>query len=141
MQTPVTRLDDGSLDPCGIRASQRVGPARGDIGPQVLNLDVFRSLLEFLDPSVLTQTYREFLLQTRAKIHFLKGGVSLAETHDVAHALRGTAGMVGADEIAAIAGGLEEEPTSGAPLVVLLECLHGSCTRLEAALRKEQLSL
>ncbi len=117
-------------------------PRRGDASfPQpdsVLDPLTFEPLRELLTPEVLTQIYREFLEQTRMRIDALLA--ERASVPELAHTMRGTAGMLGAQAIAALAGELEQAPADQDPRRLLGE-LHRGCDLLEQILRGERLQL
>ena len=59
--------------------------------------------------------------------------------HDLGHTLRGTAGMLGADAVAACAGELERD--GNAPHQPIFESILRACSELETALREAKVAL
>ncbi len=108
-------------------------------GPAVLDSEVFGSLRELLDATILAQTYRDFLSQTRLRLKGFPAASQEKAIREIAHGLRGTAGMLGANRIAAAAARLEEEPVTSRAVEQVIEQLYAECAALESALRKEEL--
>ena len=105
---------------------------------EVLDGDTFQALLSTLQPTVLLEIYRQFLLQTRQRCEALQRSSDSATLHAFAHTLRGTAGMLGATSIAALA---DQFTTDGAPLLRSIDRLETACHALESALRQERLQV
>ncbi len=106
-----------------------------------LDMEVFSALVELLDPSVIADTYREFLAQTRLRLGSLPKADETRQLHEVAHTMRGTAAMLGASGIAILVTQLEHGPITTLRLEQVTRQLEGSCTRLELALRQAQVPL
>ena len=119
------------------RASQLDSMGRVDRAP-ALNLEIFESLSQLLDRAILTQIYGEFLAQTRLRIHTLAQSADPHSVQATAHTIKGTAGMLGAAQIAAAAGQLEDDPITGSDLGAALAGIAENCMALEAALKGKQ---
>ena len=118
-----------------------MNPPRQTGGGRVAVLDgeVFGTLRELLDASILAQTYRDFLSQTRLRLKGFPAASEEKAVREMAHSLRGTAAMLGAGRIAAAVVRLEEEPVTSRAVEQVIELLHAECAALELALRKEGL--
>ena len=101
-----------------------------------LNREIFDSLSHVLDKALLGQIYCDFLAQTRLRADTLAQSADCAAVQATAHTIKGTAGMLGATYIAAVAEQLENDPVTGSDLSAALAELMQDCTALEAALRK-----
>ena len=106
--------------------------------PPALQQEIFDSLCHLLDKAVLTQIYSEFLAQTRLRVHALTQSADPQVVQAMAHTIKGTAGMLGADRIAAAAKQLEDDPATGSDLSAALAEIAEGCTALEAALNGKQ---
>ena len=105
----------------------------------ILDASIFDTLRELLDEDTLASTYREFLAVTRARIAGAPGLNDVEAMHLLGHTVRGTAGMLGAVEVADCAGRLERE-TPG-DYKILLAAVDRACAALEDALRKAEVEL
>ncbi len=104
-----------------------------------LDPSIFGSLRELLDEPILKQTYSDFLANTRLRLQTFPAASEEKAVQEVAHSLRGTAAMLGANQISRAIAQLEREPASSARVARVVEQLFADCTTLEAALRKEGL--
>jgi HPt (histidine-containing phosphotransfer) domain-containing protein len=73
----------------------------------VLDRETFEGLEAFLPPEQLAELYREFLRLTCQRLELLRGRIPLETLRAVAHTLAGTAGMLGAQQIANLARQLD----------------------------------
>ena len=99
---------------------------------------VFGALASVLDPVVLAQIYREFLSQTRCRIEEPSMQHDTQIRASLAHTIKGTAGMLGAEAIARCAAYLEEPK---ADVKGTLTAMSAACAALETALRERQVAL
>ncbi len=107
-----------------------------------LDPEIFNSLHEVLDASVTAEIYREFLSQTRLRFASLAAGTpDLTRMREAAHTLKGTAGMLGAKQIAAGAERLESAVSGNGDAASIIRQILGDCGSLEAALRIRQVTL
>lgn len=100
----------------------------------VLDMEVFSALAELLDPTVVAYTYREFLAQTRLRLFSMPKADETRQLHEIAHAMRGTAAMLGANGIAMLVTQLEHDAITTLRLEQVTRQLERSCNRLELAL-------
>ncbi len=115
-------------------------------GMTQIDLDpaVFGALRGMLPTDVLAHTYREFLKRTRAQLVAFSAADDPSranERGDLGHTIRGTAGMLGATQVAVCAAALERTKVTASELRTAVTSLHTACTALESALRKEQVQL
>ena len=103
-----------------------------------LDLTVFDALAGVLDPPVLAQVYREFLLQTRSRVEELRSKPNYGNRPALAHTIKGTAGMLGARAIAGHAERLESGQGEGETAKTLAAMLT-ACAALDAALRERRI--
>jgi HPt (histidine-containing phosphotransfer) domain-containing protein len=84
-------------------------PPKGDEPALVLDVDLFQELRESLGnrPDVVASIYRRFLGTTASTLEELRRQTS-ATRATMLHALKGSAAMVGANRIAAVATRLQE---------------------------------
>jgi HPt (histidine-containing phosphotransfer) domain-containing protein len=84
-------------------------PPKGDEPALVLDVDLFQELRESLgnQPDVVASIYRRFLGTTAGTLEELRRQTS-ATRATMLHALKGSAAMVGANRIAAVATRLQE---------------------------------
>ena len=99
---------------------------------------VFGALASALNPVVLAQIYREFLAQTRSRIEEPSIQNDDQARASLAHTIKGTAGMLGAEAIARCAAYLE---TPEAEVKGTLTAMSTACAALETALRERQITL
>jgi HPt (histidine-containing phosphotransfer) domain-containing protein len=89
-----------------------------------LDREAFEALESFLPPEELAELYREFLRLTCQRLDLLRGGMAPEMIRSVAHTIAGTAGMLGAQQIANLASQLNltaaDESFDSTPLVGLL---------------------
>ncbi len=102
---------------------------------------VFGSLRGMLDSQVVAQIYREFLLQTRVRLSALSTLEDSGKLRELAHTLKGTAGMLGARELSAYAASLEDTHLAQSDLQQISRRMVVCCEELEEALRRERLAL
>ncbi len=107
----------------------------------VLDLAIFGAFRDVLDPKTLAGIYRDFLLQTGARVAALPRLQDREELSGLAHTLKGTAGMLGANRVAARAAQLERELAAGPDLALAAQQLAEACTALRAALIQAQVAL
>lgn len=107
----------------------------------ILDPEIFGSFRDMLDPETLAHIYREFLLTTRQRIDSLSEAPDPEALSRLAHTMKGTAGMLGANCIAARAAQLEHDLTHEPNLLQTAQQLTGDCHALESALAAEQVSL
>lgn len=106
-----------------------------------LDVEVFSALTELLDASVVADTYREFLAQTRLRLRSMPDAGEIKQLHSVAHTMRGTAAMLGASGLATLITQLEHGPITTLMLEQVTKQLERACTRLELALRQARIPL
>ncbi len=108
----------------------------------MLDLATFAAFRDVLDPQTLADIYREFLHTTAARVAALPGlrdrGEELGR---LAHTLKGTAGMLGANRVAALAARLEQELPGKPDLRQTADELAKACTELRVALGRERVAL
>ena len=127
----------------------------------MLDLATFGAFRDVLDPKTLADIYREFLEGTAKRVTALPGLRDREELGRLAHTLKGTAGMLGAGRVAALAARLERElpkkatgqacgelppelpgPPMGEPDLRLAAAeLAQACAELRVALSREQVAL
>ena len=129
------------LKPAGSTKPGDASALLPESAPPVLDPAIFGSLRELLDGPILARTYREFLVQTRLRLKTFAVAADEKAVRAMAHNLRGTAAMLGANRIAASVAQLEEKAASSQLIAQVVERLHAECARLESALRKEQVQL
>jgi HPt (histidine-containing phosphotransfer) domain-containing protein len=105
---------------------------------RALDAGVFATLRAAMPLSSLTQIYSVFLADTRERVASLLVALDRSKISSIfpaaAHAIRGSAGMIGATAIASLAERLEQRPESLAGLLA-------ACEQLEDRLRSEGLAL
>ncbi len=106
-----------------------------------LDAEVFSTLAELLNPSVIADTYREFLAQTRLRLCSMPKADETEQLHNLAHTMRGTAAMLGANGLAILVTQLEHGSMTPLRLEQITRQLQRGCTRLELALRQTQVLL
>ena len=99
-----------------------------------LDRGIFETLRTSLASSALLEIYAVFLSDTRQRLALLSESKASGSLSQVVHAIRGSAGMIGATQIAALAERLESD--SDPPSKLLRACEH-----LQATLRAEGLAL
>jgi HPt (histidine-containing phosphotransfer) domain-containing protein len=99
-----------------------------------LDPGIFETLRTTLAPSALLEIYAVFLSDTRQRLALLGEPNASGLLSQVVHTIRGSAGMIGATQIAALAERLERDPDP--PSKLLRACEH-----LQATLREEGLAL
>ncbi len=106
-----------------------------------LDAAILASLRELLDAGIVAGIYREFLAQTQARLTSLEAPADPKHVCELAHTIKGTAGMLGAKAIAACAAELEDGPGSPEHLRRQVDRLGEACRALDAALRQERVLL
>ncbi len=91
-----------------------------------------------LAPVIITQIYGEFLTLTRLRLQTLPEIFDRQQVGELAHTIKGTAGMLGAQQIAACAEQLESDLDSHRAFESTVQRLGKACLELETELRKEQ---
>lgn len=104
-----------------------------------LDAPAFAALAGVLDSSVLAGIYREFLAQTRSRLHQLSSGADRELRAALAHSIKGTAGMLGARSVASCAERLERVESEREAAVVL-RAMAAACDRLDGELRERQVA-
>ncbi len=117
--------------------------AAGSNEDPVLDLATFGAFRDVLDPHTLADIYREFLQTTATRVAALPGLRDREELARLAHTLKGTAGMLGANRVAARAARLEQElELPGEPdLRTTADELGEACAELRVALARQQVAL
>ncbi|WP_158615430.1 Hpt domain-containing protein [Acidipila sp. EB88] len=138
----------GNREVRGQRATPPQVPARSvprkSYEPSFPALDpsTFGTLRRLLDETVLADTYREFLRQTRRRLEAaLNAPAEQDVAHVLGHTLRGTAGMLGAAGLARVAAEFEAESLPETRFRALVQETLRGCTLLEAALREAHVAL
>ena len=107
----------------------------------VLDLHVFEPLRALLDPATLSELYAGLLKQTRLRLSAAEQAGEPDDVRATAHAIRGSAGMLGAAALAGLAAALEAHPVPADGLHQALKTMREGCAALEAALRERQVDL
>lgn len=123
--------DFGSMQPRSLSSPQSV----------VLDTGIFRGLKELFDEDLLSETYRTFLMESRERLRSLHGKFEERPFRELGHTLRGSAGMLGAPQVAVFATLLEHLTPGSEGMADALTALSNACDALERALREQGVKL
>jgi HPt (histidine-containing phosphotransfer) domain-containing protein len=127
---PGNSTDVSSRPPAGPSAAEVVGES----GEAVLDRHILFGLQTFLEPVQLAEMYREFLRLTRKRLEILRESPSAETVRSITHTLAGTAGMLGAREIAALARQLDGDAHGSFSFLRQIDFLDEACDRLNRTL-------
>ena len=100
----------------------------------ILDREIFETLHTTLPTSALQEIFAIFLADTRQRLAVLAESKAAGSMPHVVHSIRGSAGMIGAVAIAALAERLECDPEAPGRMLE-------ACEQLQLTLRAEGLSL
>jgi HPt (histidine-containing phosphotransfer) domain-containing protein len=114
-------------------AEARLRSAGADATIDRARLEQLREIARESDPSLFAELVEGFLQNSPPRIESLRGAVAAGDPRrlaEVAHALRGASGIVGANRLAALCGEAEDQGRDGREGVA--DALPGLIDRIEA---------
>ncbi len=106
----------------------------------ILDMNILRTFQTFLAPPDIAAIYGEFLRLTRDRLGLLVGNPSGEMLENEAHTIAGTAGMLGACQLAARAKELTAATGHDASLTTAISRLYAACDALGDTLHVSQVN-
>jgi hypothetical protein len=105
----------------------------------ILDTDILHGLQAFLETSEIAAMYREFLRLTRERMELLRGNPHGEVVQSTSHTIAGTAGMLGACQVACRAKDIGAAP--GPCFSLEIARMYAACDTLSHTLRTSQVKL